>query len=147
MAAPVAAAAGLELNVQCPLDIGSDISLPEPDICIAPVAGRDEYPSAAVLVFETGVTSVRYALGRKADMYASADVPDYWVLDVQRRVLIVHRGTGGRPLHGYPHARRARDGQRRSARPGCAGRVSALIPPLAGDRPPVSGRSTVTLSD
>jgi Uma2 family endonuclease len=96
LAAPVAAAAGLELNVQCPLDIGSDISLPEPDLSIAPVAGRDEYPSAAVLVFETGVTSVRYDLGRKADIYAYADVPDYWVLDVQRRVLIVHR----RPAEG-----------------------------------------------
>ncbi len=31
-----------------------------PDIAIAPVAGRDEYASAAVLVVETGVTSVRW---------------------------------------------------------------------------------------
>jgi len=91
LAAPAAAAAGLQLNVQCPLDIGSDITLPEPDIAIAPVAGREEYASAAVLVVETGVTSVRYDLGRKARIYASAGVPDYWVLDVQRRMLIVHR--------------------------------------------------------
>jgi len=91
LAGPAAAAAGLELNVQCPLDVGSDITLPEPDIAIAPVAGRDEYASAAVLVVETGVTSVRYDLGRKADIYASAGVPDYWVLDVQRRMLVVHR--------------------------------------------------------
>ncbi|MDQ3723582.1 MAG: Uma2 family endonuclease [Actinomycetota bacterium] len=91
LAAPAAAAAGLELNVQGPLDVGSDITLPEPDIAIAPVAGRDEYASAAILVVETGVTSVRHDLGRKADIYASAGVPDYWVLDVQRRVLVVHR--------------------------------------------------------
>jgi len=91
LAGPAAAAAGLELNVQCPLDVGSDITLPEPDIAIAPVARRDAYASAAVLVVETGVTSLPYDLGRKADIYATAGVPDYWVLDVQRRVLVVHR--------------------------------------------------------
>ena len=91
LAGPAAAAAGLELNVQGPLDVGSDITLPEPDIAIAPAAGRDEYASAAVLVVETGVTSVRYDLGRKAGIYASAGVPDYWVLDVQQRLLVVHR--------------------------------------------------------
>ena len=91
LAGPAAAAAGLRLNVQCPLDVGSDITLPEPDIAITPFAGRDKYASAAVLVVETGVTSVRYDLGRKADIYASAAVPDLWVLDVQRRLLVVHR--------------------------------------------------------
>jgi len=88
---PVAAAAGLELNVQVPLDVGSEITLPEPDIAIAPIAGRDQYSCAAILVIETGVTSVRYDLGRKAEIYATAGVPDYWVLDVKRRVLVVHR--------------------------------------------------------
>lgn len=91
MAGPAAAAAGLELNVQVPLDIGSDITLPEPDIAIAPVAGRDRYASGAILVIETGVTSVRYDLGRKAEIYASAGVPDYWVLDIERQALVVHR--------------------------------------------------------
>ncbi len=91
LAAPAAAAAGLRLSVQCPLDVGSDTTLPEPDIAIAPVAGRDAYASAAVLVVETGVTSLPYDLGRKADIYATAGVPDYWVLDVQRRALVVHR--------------------------------------------------------
>lgn len=91
LAAPVAATAGLELSVQVPLDVGSDITLPEPDMAIAPVAGRDQYASAAVLVFESGVTSLRYDLGRKAEIYASAGVPEYWVLDVQQRRLVVHR--------------------------------------------------------
>ena len=91
LAAPVAATAGLELSVQIPLDVGSDITLPEPDMAVAPVAGRDRYPSGAVLVVETGVASVRYDLGRKAEIYASAGVPEYWVLDVQQRRLVVHR--------------------------------------------------------
>lgn len=91
LAAPVAAAAGLELDVQVPLDIGSDLTLPEPDIAIAPPAGRDRYPSEPILVVETGVTSLRYDLGRKAAIYAAAGVPEYWVLDIERRVLVVHR--------------------------------------------------------
>ena len=90
LAGPVAAAAGLELGVQVPLDVGSELTLPEPDIAIAPVAGRDQYPSRAILVIETGATSVSYDLGRKAEIYATAGVPEYWVLDVERRVLVVH---------------------------------------------------------
>ncbi|MDQ3677271.1 MAG: Uma2 family endonuclease [Actinomycetota bacterium] len=91
LAGPVVAAAGLELNVQAPLDIGSDISLPEPDVAIAPIAARDTYPSQALLVVEMGATSLAIDLGHKAALYAAAGVPDYWVLDVERRALVVHR--------------------------------------------------------
>ena len=38
---PIAAAAGLVLSPQCPLDVLSPISLPEPEIAIAPDAGWD----------------------------------------------------------------------------------------------------------
>jgi Uma2 family endonuclease len=91
LAAPVVAAAGLELSIQAPLDIGSDISLPEPDLVIAPLATRDSHATGALLVAEMGATSLAIDLGRKADIYATAGVPDYWVLDVKRRRLVVHR--------------------------------------------------------
>lgn len=91
LAGPVVEAAGLELSIQAPLDVGSAISLPEPDVAIVPVTGRDRHPSGALLVVEMGATSLSLDLGRKAAVYATGGVPDYWVLDVERRVLVVHR--------------------------------------------------------
>ena len=88
---PIAAAAGLVLSPQCPLDVLSPISLPEPDIAIAPDAGWDAYPVQAVLVIEVSVTSRAVDLGRKAAIYAAAGIPEYWVLDLADRRLVVHR--------------------------------------------------------
>jgi len=90
-AGPIAAAAGLELSIQAPLDVGSPISLPEPDVAIVPATERDRHPSNALLAVEMGATSLRIDLVRKARIYATGGVPEYWVLDVKRRVLIAHR--------------------------------------------------------
>ena len=97
LAFPVVDAAGLELSIQGPVDVGSPISLPEPDLAIIPVTGRDEHPRNALLVVEMGATSLRIDLVRKARIYAAGGVPEYWVLDVERRALIVHRD----PRDGY----------------------------------------------
>lgn len=91
LAFPAASAAGLQLSIQGPVDVGSPISLPEPDLAIVPVTGRDEHPRNALLVVEMGATSLRIDLVRKARIYATGNVPEYWVLDVERRALIVHR--------------------------------------------------------
>ena len=88
---PIAAAAGLILTPQCPLDVLSPLSLPEPDIAIAPDPGWDSYPVQAVLVIEVSVTSRAVDLGRKAAIYAAAGIPEYWVLDLTDRRLVVHR--------------------------------------------------------
>ena len=92
---PIAAAAGLILTPQCPLDVLSPISLPEPDIAIAPDPGWDAYPVQAVLVIEVSVTSRAVDLGRKAAIYAAAGIPEYWVLDMVDRQLVVHRDPQG----------------------------------------------------
>ncbi len=91
LAFPVASAAGLELSIQGPLDVGSPISLPEPDLAIVPLTGRHEHPRHALLVVEMGATSLTIDLVRKARIYATGGVPDYWVLDVKGRALAVHR--------------------------------------------------------
>jgi len=82
---------GLELSVQAPLDVGSSISQPEPDLAIVPVVGRDRHPSRALLVIEVARSSRLLDLGRKAAIYAEGGIPEYWVLDVERRELVVHR--------------------------------------------------------
>jgi Uma2 family endonuclease len=91
LAFPAVVAAGLELSVQSPIDVRSPISLPEPDLAIAPPTGPDAHPRDPVLVVEMGATSLRIDLVRKARIYATGNVPEYWVLDVDRRELIVHR--------------------------------------------------------
>ena len=95
LGAPVAAAAGLELSIQGPLDVGSPICQPEPDFAIVPKTPIDRHPSGAVLVAEMGNTSLRMDLGPKARIYATAGVPEYWVLDVKRREIVVHREPSG----------------------------------------------------
>ena len=97
LAGPVAAAGGLELSIQGPVDVGSLFSLPEPDLAIVPLTGPDAHPRNPVLVVEMGATSLRIDLVRKARIYATGNVPEYWVLDVERRALIVHRD----PRDGY----------------------------------------------
>lgn len=88
---PIAAAAGLVVTPQCPLDVASAISQPEPDLAVAPSAGWDAYPAQALLVIEVSVTSRAVDLGRKAAIYAAAGIPEYWVLDLADRRLVVHR--------------------------------------------------------
>jgi Uma2 family endonuclease len=52
---------------------------------------RDWVPADLVLLVEVAHTSLSADLGAKARLYASAGVADYWVLDVEARVVIVHR--------------------------------------------------------
>jgi len=95
VAGPVVAVAGLRLSIQAPLDVSSPVSLPEPDFAIVPVTPIDRHPSGALLVVEMGSTSLAIDLGPKAKIYAHAGVPDYWVLDVKCRELVVHREPSG----------------------------------------------------
>lgn len=89
--APIAAAAGLVVSPQCPLDVLSPISQPEPDLAVVPEPSWEAYAAQALLVIEVSVTSRAVDLGRKAAIYAAAGIPDYWVLDIARRRLVVHR--------------------------------------------------------
>ncbi len=85
----------MRLSVQAPLDVGSPVSLPEPDFAIVPKTPIDRHPTGALLVAEMGNTSLRMDLGPKARIYATGGVPEYWVLDVQRREIVVHRDPSG----------------------------------------------------
>src|SRR5436190_23100075 len=104
LGAELAVATGLRLSVQAPLDVGSPISLPEPDFAIVPKTPIDRHPTGALLVVEMGNTSLRMDLGPKARIYATAGIPEYWVLDVKRREIVVHRRPAG---SAYEHVRRA----------------------------------------
>ena len=72
---------------------------PEPDVSVLP--GRfDDYaghPQTASLVIEVADTTLDYDTTTKAELYATASVPDYWVLDVVGRRLLVFRDPAPLP--------------------------------------------------
>jgi Uma2 family endonuclease len=91
LAAQAAVRNGLELNIQLPLNVESAISQPEPDVALTPSVARGAHASRALLVVEVSRSSRRLDLGRKAEIYAEAGIPEYWVLDVEHGELVVHR--------------------------------------------------------
>jgi len=69
----------------------SDDSLPEPDISVVPAnVSANVHPRSAFLLVEIAESSLRKDTGTKAALYAEAGVPEYWVVDLARSVVIVH---------------------------------------------------------
>jgi Uma2 family endonuclease len=96
---------GYVVRVQGPLDLGL-ISQPEPDVAVVRGTIRDyakAHPNSALLVVEVAESSLAYDRSIKASLYASAGIPDYWVLNLINRRLEVSRDPivmPGQP-HGY----------------------------------------------
>jgi Uma2 family endonuclease len=67
-----------------------NFNLPEPDLIVAANPGGDRFMSreAVRLVIEVSSSSLRYDLSRKAELYARAGLPEYWVADVRGRRVI-----------------------------------------------------------
>jgi hypothetical protein len=86
-----------EVRVGSPLAI-SDLSSPEPDFAVVAPGPRygDAHPSTASLVVEVAHSSRRVDLGLKAVLYAAARIADYWVVDLVRGEIVVHREPTGR---------------------------------------------------
>ncbi|MBX3248381.1 MAG: Uma2 family endonuclease [Myxococcales bacterium] len=71
-------------------------SVPEPDLAIVPLGDyRAAHPSTALLVVEVADSSLRKDRGPKARLYASAGVPEYWIVDLVGKALVVHRAPEG----------------------------------------------------
>jgi len=78
-----------EVRVSAALTTGT--SEPEPDIMvIEPDAPRPYHPGTAVLIIEVAVSSQARDLRHKPPIYASAGVPDYWVVDLDGGRVVVH---------------------------------------------------------
>jgi Uma2 family endonuclease len=83
------------IQVQLPL-AATDHSEPEPDFAIVDgVDHVEDHPSQAHLVIEVADSSRALDLKTKARLYAEMGVPDYWVVDLARRELVVHRDPAG----------------------------------------------------
>ena len=79
---------------ESPLLLEAIDSAPEPDVMVCASPDFDDYGTDAarpLLVLEVADSSLKYDLGDKARLYAEAGVPEYWVLNLIDRVLVVFR--------------------------------------------------------
>lgn len=89
--------------IQLPMevaDVDRERSLPEPDLAVvgewsSEHLHRHPRGNEMRLVIEVSETTAAFDLSRKVALYAHAGVPLYWVLDLTRRMLIVHREPDG----------------------------------------------------
>jgi Uma2 family endonuclease len=83
--------APFEVRIQCSF-ITSGQSVPEPDaaVCSAQDSLNKPHPRHADLVVEVAASSLDYDRA-KAEEYAAALVPEYWIIDTDRRCVEVYR--------------------------------------------------------
>ncbi len=83
------------IRIQNPFAV-SDISEPQPDILVAPLADYvTDHPTEAYLVIEVAESSLAKDRGQKLRIYAARGVPEYWVVDVAARRIDVYRDPAG----------------------------------------------------
>ena len=85
--------AGYWIRPQMPLILGLSTD-PMPDIAVVPGSPRDYstvQPRTAVLVVEISESSLGYDTREKSHLYAAGAIPEYWVIDLVHRQLLVFR--------------------------------------------------------
>lgn len=83
------------VRTQSPVQI-SELSLPEPDISVLkPVKDfyAELHPQAQdiYLIIEVADTSYRYDKEIKLPVYAKAGIPEYWIINIERKEIEAHR--------------------------------------------------------
>jgi Uma2 family endonuclease len=70
----------------------SELSEPEPDFMVVPRREYDDdHPSQAHLIIEVAESSLAKDRGRKLRLYATCQVPEYWVVNLVERCIEVYR--------------------------------------------------------
>jgi Uma2 family endonuclease len=93
------AAEQMLVSVQDPIRI-ERYDAPQPDVTLLGpradfYATQTPTPADILLLVEVADTTLRTDLGRKARIYGGGGVSEYWVVDVNNRVLYVHRAPEG----------------------------------------------------
>jgi Uma2 family endonuclease len=100
----------LHLRTQLPLAL-SDYDEPFPDLAVVSGSPRDylsQHPTGALLVVEVSEASLKTDREVKGSLYASAGIPEYWILNLRERVLEVYRepAVDARALYGAAYRQR-----------------------------------------
>ena len=120
---------GYDVRAQLPLALGS-LSEPEPDVAVVPGRiedYRDAHPTTAALVVEVADSSLAHDQQVKAKLYASSDIPEYWIFNLVDNCVEVHRD----PVQGTYRSRIVRgrqDSLTPLATPEASIPVSGLLP-------------------
>lgn len=93
----------LRVQKEEPIDVSPEdnpTSEPEPDLVVLresaeKFAKANPGPHDILLAIEIADSALALDLSKKAPLYARAGMPDYWVLDVKKRRLLVHREPAG----------------------------------------------------
>ena len=124
---------GWRVRVQLPLDLGQTTD-PSPDLAVVAgtARGTSTHPSTAALVIEVSDTSLTYDTTTKAELYATAGITDYWVVDVSGRHVLVFRDpppiAAGGVSYGTQLSLGVGDSIAPLAAPGSLVRIADLIP-------------------
>jgi Uma2 family endonuclease len=83
---------GCWVRVQMPLEFGS-LSAPEPDVAVVAGSPRSyrSHPRTALLVVEVSDSTLATDRFRKASLYATAGIEDYWIVNLEDRRLEIYR--------------------------------------------------------
>ncbi|CAN5608796.1 Uma2 family endonuclease [soil metagenome] len=128
---------GYYLREQRALAIGK-FNDPVPDFAVVPGSYHDyakQHPTQAIFVAEICNTSHRVDLKFKPEIYARAGVPEYWVLDLVKRRLIVHRDPvteGKKHRYAAVHTFEAAQSVAPLLAPQAAVKVESLLPTVIG---------------
>jgi Uma2 family endonuclease len=87
---------GWIVRMQNPIAL-DDESVPEPDVAV--VRGRHAdyrhaHPARAALIIEVAESSLAFDRKHKGSVYARAGIEDYWIVNLEDRVVEVYREPG-----------------------------------------------------
>ena len=123
----------ITLSGQCPIRLG-EYTDPEPDVAILrfredDYAGKPPAAEDILLVIEVSDTSLAYDRGTKANMYAAANVPETWVMNLVEDCIESFTGPGP---NGYANHTIYRRGDKisPSTLPDVEFAVDDLLPPM-----------------
>ena len=91
------------VRIQLPINVAridNKYNEPEPDaVALARAASafleNAPHPADVILAIEVSDTTRSFDLNTKAMLYARAGFREYWVIDLVRRQLVIHRGPDG----------------------------------------------------
>lgn len=91
------------INANAPIDVSTEdnpSNEPEPDLIVLArpsheILSGNPQPSNVRLVVEISDSTLGFDLKVKAPLYARAGIPEYWVVDIAGKRVIVHRDPSG----------------------------------------------------
>ena len=122
------------IRAQQPFIVGG-YSVPEPDVAVVPgtVADYDtRHPTRALLVVEVAASSLPQDRLTKSRIYAAAQVPEYWVVNLRDRCVEVFRDPdASQRLYRDRSVAQGSDEIDLAVLPGASVRVDELLPGVA----------------